>query len=71
MPSAARRRMAAVSMLGAAALAGPFWLGMLVTAATGLAAIRLLLAYLRERGVGVFAVYRVLLAVFCACWALR
>ena len=56
--------------IGSAAPAGPLWLGMLVTAATGLAAIRFLLAYLKERGVGVFVVYRLLLAAFCVFWAL-
>ena len=57
--------------LGGEAFSGPLWLGMLVTVGAGLAAIRFLLAYLRERGVGAFVAYRLLLAAFCLFWALR
>ena len=57
--------------LGPEALAGPFWLSLLVSAAAGLAAIRFLLAYLKDRGVGLFAAYRILFAGFCLIWAWR
>ena len=57
--------------LGPVAAAGPFWLGIVVTTLVGLAAIRFLLAYLRERGTGLFVVYRVLLGLLCLAWAFR
>ncbi len=57
--------------LGPAAATGPFWLGIAVTTLVGLAAIRFLLAYLKDRGTGVFVVYRVLAGLFCLAWALR
>ena len=44
---------------------GPFWFGILSTAIVGLACIRFLLDYLKTRGVEVFVVYRVLLALAC------
>ncbi|MDD5630158.1 MAG: undecaprenyl-diphosphatase UppP [Elusimicrobia bacterium] len=51
--------------IGAAAAHGSFWFGILVTTLVGLACIKFLLAYLKDRGVGVFVVYRVLLAAVC------
>jgi len=54
-----------------AATNGPFWLGILVTTVVGLGCIRFMLSYLKERGVGVFVTYRVLLAALCIVWALR
>ena len=53
-----------------AAMGGPFWLSILVTAAAGLAVIGFLLAYLRRHGVGVFVVYRLLLGL-AVLWAFR
>ncbi|MDD5655959.1 MAG: undecaprenyl-diphosphate phosphatase [Elusimicrobia bacterium] len=43
---------------------GPFWLGIIVTALAGLAAIRFLLEFLKTRGVGVFVAYRLALGLF-------
>jgi undecaprenyl-diphosphatase len=57
--------------LAGQALSGPFWVGILVSAVTGLAAIRFLLAYLKERGVGIFVIYRLAFAAFCLFWAFR
>ncbi|HAM35067.1 MAG TPA: UDP-diphosphatase [Elusimicrobia bacterium] len=57
--------------VGAAALTGPFWLGIAATALTGWFSIRFLLAYLKDRGMGLFVAYRVLLALFCILWAWR
>ena len=41
---------------------GPFWFGILITTLVGLACIKFMLSYLKERGVGAFVAYRVLLA---------
>lgn len=57
--------------LDPSAMGGPFWMGILVTTLVGLAAIRFLLAYLKDRGTGIFVVYRVLLGLFCLAWAFR
>jgi len=57
--------------LGPAAASGPFWAGILVTTLVGLACIRFLLAFLKERGMSVFVVYRVLFAGLCLLQALR
>jgi undecaprenyl-diphosphatase len=54
-----------------AATNGPFWFGILVTTVVGLGCIKFMLSYLRQRGVGVFVVYRVLFAALCLVWALR
>jgi undecaprenyl-diphosphatase len=54
-----------------AGTSGPFWLGILVTTVVGLGCIKFMLSYLKRRGVGVFVVYRVLLAALCIAWALR
>lgn len=45
--------------LGPEVWALPVWVGLAVSAASGFAAIRVLLAYLRSHGVGLFAAYRV------------
>jgi undecaprenyl-diphosphatase len=50
---------------------GPFWAGILVTTVVGLGCIKFMLSYLKQRGVGIFVIYRVLLAAFCVVWALH
>lgn len=63
----------ALKLRHAAAFAGSgqFWFGIAITAVVGLACIKFLLSYLKERGVGLFVAYRVLLAALCLAWALR
>ncbi|MBI5239243.1 MAG: undecaprenyl-diphosphate phosphatase [Elusimicrobia bacterium] len=51
--------------LGPEAAIGPFWFGILFTMLVGLACIKFLLAWLRDRGVGVFVIYRAALAAVC------
>lgn len=57
--------------VGPEATTGPFWFGIVFTMLVGLASIKFLLAWLRDRGVGLFVVYRVALAAVCLLWALR
>ncbi|MCX5797629.1 MAG: undecaprenyl-diphosphatase UppP [Elusimicrobia bacterium] len=57
--------------VGAEAAHGAFWFGILVTTLVGLACIKLLLAYLKDRGVGVFVAYRLVFAALVLAAALR
>jgi undecaprenyl-diphosphatase len=51
--------------LGPGTATGPFWFGILFTMLVGLACIKFLLAWLRDRGVGIFVIYRLALAAIC------